>query len=325
MGVKTGWRWRVAGVALAVAVFLGLSASAQQGNPLNNPVDLNSVAQDICVDNAAGGCLQNEAASSTNPTLIPDKSDRTLGIGAVSNTLTFIIGGIRVMGVDNNTIIPGSVNMNAGVGNRPDIVWSANATATAPGYRWQNDTDTGIGRSDADQLSLIAGGTEGIRVTTTQIVALPVATDAIVFPATQVTSAGANTLDDYEEGIFTPTITFTAGSGTVTYTTQLGQYTKIGNTVFFQLDIETLSIASRTGVVKIGGLPFTNSANFSTATVGFAAGLAITAGQTLAAYVNVSATTIALLIWDSTIGTTTFQHTQWTDDGRILVSGHYKI
>ena len=185
-----------------------------------------------------------------------------------------------------------------------------NAIARFDGSGGKSLQGSGVTIDDSDNLDL--GGAE-------------IALDGAAFPATQVTSADVNTLDDYEEGIFTPTITFTAGSGTVTYTTQLGQYTKIGNTVFFQLDIETSSIASRTGVVKIGGLPFANGANFSTATIGFAAGLAITADQVLAAYVNVSATTIALLIWNSTAGTSTLQHTQWTDDGRLLVSGHYQI
>jgi len=53
------------------------------------------------------------------------------------------------------------------------------------------------------------------------------------FPATQVTSTGANVLDDYEEGTFTPTwasdVSVSVASG------NYGQYTKIGNqvTVYF--------------------------------------------------------------------------------------------
>ena len=167
MGVKTGWRWRVAGVALAVAVLLGLSVSAQQGNPLDNPVDLNSVAQDICVDNAAGPCLLNEAASNTNPTLIPNKSDETLGIGAASNVIAFIVNGARNFAVSSVALVPGAVVMDSGQGNRPQIRWDTNTTATVPGYTWQNDTNTGVGRAGADQLSLIANGVESIRVDAT--------------------------------------------------------------------------------------------------------------------------------------------------------------
>lgn len=38
------------------------------------------------------------------------------------------------------------------------------ATATSPTYTFQNDEDTGIGSSGLDALSLIAGGTEGVRI-----------------------------------------------------------------------------------------------------------------------------------------------------------------
>ena len=38
------------------------------------------------------------------------------------------------------------------------------ATDTSPAYAFLTDTDTGVGRAGADQLSLIAGGLEGIRV-----------------------------------------------------------------------------------------------------------------------------------------------------------------
>ena len=40
------------------------------------------------------------------------------------------------------------------------------ASATTPVYVFNGDNDTGIGRADADQLSLIAGGAEGVRVDT---------------------------------------------------------------------------------------------------------------------------------------------------------------
>ncbi len=56
--------------------------------------------------------------------------------------------------------------------------------------------------------------------------------NGVTFPATQVPSADANTLDDYEEGTWTPTIT--SGMSSVSYSNQLGTYTKIGRQVNFQ-------------------------------------------------------------------------------------------
>jgi len=74
----------------------------------------------------------------------------------------------------------------------------------------------------------------------------------ITFPATQSASSDANTLDDYEEGTFT--ITVTAG-GTFTSLNE-GRYTKIGRQVFVMLNPGTTAI---TGQIQFSGLPFAQS------------------------------------------------------------------
>lgn len=53
----------------------------------------------------------------------------------------------------------------------------------------------------------------------------------IKFPAAVSASADANTLDDYEEGTWTPTLTTVAG--TITSYTSSGRYQKIGNRIYF--------------------------------------------------------------------------------------------
>lgn len=73
----------------------------------------------------------------------------------------------------------------------------------------------------------------------------------IKFPATQVPSADANTLDDYEEGTWTPSV-----GGTATYLIQTGVYTKIGRLVSFQTRLQINVLG--TGLTStISGLPFT--------------------------------------------------------------------
>ena len=88
----------------------------------------------------------------------------------------------------------------------------------------------------------------------------------IAFPATQVPSSDANTLDDYEEGTWTPVLQFsgTPSSG-ATYTTQAGTYTKIGRVVHIQALLVWTAKGSGTGVWQIAGLPFptTNPPNGS--------------------------------------------------------------
>lgn len=85
----------------------------------------------------------------------------------------------------------------------------------------------------------------------------------LAFPAVQNPSADANTLDDYEEGTWTPTLTFaTPGNLAVTYGTRLGSYTKIGREVILRFHIATSAFTWTTasGLLQISGLPFTASA-----------------------------------------------------------------
>ena len=88
-------------------------------------------------------------------------------------------------------------------------------------------------------------------------------TGGIAFPATAVAVADVNTLDDYEEGTFTPGISFGAGTTGITYNAQLGSYTKIGNRVICSMYVELTAKGSSTGQVRVTGLPFTigNSSN----------------------------------------------------------------
>lgn len=76
------------------------------------------------------------------------------------------------------------------------------------------------------------------------------------FPATQVPSADANTLDDYEEGTWTPAVAFGGASVGITYTTQAGHYTKIGRVVVLCADAVLSAKGSSTGGATFGGFPF---------------------------------------------------------------------
>lgn len=80
--------------------------------------------------------------------------------------------------------------------------------------------------------------------------------NGITFPATQSASSNANTLDDYEEGTWTPS--YNGGLTGITYgTARNGLYRKIGNqvTVWFVLMTDGLTVTSSS--LNIAGLPFT--------------------------------------------------------------------
>lgn len=75
----------------------------------------------------------------------------------------------------------------------------------------------------------------------------------IKFPATQNASADANTLDDYEEGTWTPSL-----GGTTTYTTQTGKYVKLGRLVWITGEIQ-VNVIGTGSVNNVTGLPFANA------------------------------------------------------------------
>jgi hypothetical protein len=78
----------------------------------------------------------------------------------------------------------------------------------------------------------------------------------IKFPTTQIPSADPNTLDDYRELTFTPTVIGSNTIGTASYSKQTGVYTKIGNLVQFSIVIQW-SAFTGLGTLQITGLPFT--------------------------------------------------------------------
>jgi hypothetical protein len=83
--------------------------------------------------------------------------------------------------------------------------------------------------------------------------------NGITFPATQVASADANTLDDYEEGTWTPTLIRLFGPSAYTFTNQTGNYTKIGRIVQVQFQMTISAITTQgTRFLRITGLPFTS-------------------------------------------------------------------
>jgi len=87
--------------------------------------------------------------------------------------------------------------------------------------------------------------------------------EGIAFPATQVASADANTLDDYEEGTWTPVLNFGGATTGITYTYQTGYYTKIGRAVLITGTIVLSSKGSAVGTATITGLPFTSANNIA--------------------------------------------------------------
>lgn len=71
--------------------------------------------------------------------------------------------------------------------------------------------------------------------------------------------SGSNTLSNYAASTFTPTITNTGSAPTVTYTSQVGRYTRIGNRVILTVHVILASYTAGTGNVRVSGLPITSN------------------------------------------------------------------
>lgn len=84
-------------------------------------------------------------------------------------------------------------------------------------------------------------------------------TGNVAFPATQVPSADPNTLDDYEEGEWTPDLQ--PGGGTITISTSSGYYTKKGNEVSIVGKVEVASVSNPTSTLYLTGLPIAATSN----------------------------------------------------------------
>jgi hypothetical protein len=80
----------------------------------------------------------------------------------------------------------------------------------------------------------------------------------ITFPAASNVSSNANTLDDYEEGTWTPNMVSTQNSIT-SVTNGTGNYTKVGNLVTITALIKIVTNGTASGALRVSGLPFRSS------------------------------------------------------------------
>jgi hypothetical protein len=84
----------------------------------------------------------------------------------------------------------------------------------------------------------------------------------ITFPATQSASSDANTLDDYEEGTWTPA--WSATGTTFTMPNQVGRYVKVGGLVTAYCYLNISAVSGTKGAATLTGLPF-NTENVANA------------------------------------------------------------
>jgi hypothetical protein len=136
-------------------------------------------------------------------------------------------------------------------------------------------------------------------------------------------TAAANALDDYEEGTFTPVIEGTTTTGTGTYTSQVGRYTKIGNRVQYNL-LVLWTAHTGTGNLRVAGLPFTSQStgnNLHPAAL-YSSNLTTPANHYPAATVANNTTTIS--VYSIATGGSTLALLAMDTAATLYISGHYE-
>lgn len=150
-------------------------------------------------------------------------------------------------------------------------------------YRWAVNLDNSFS-------AVNTGVAERLRINTTGNLVLQGGTVAasgtgITFPATQSASSDANSLDDYEEGTWSPSI-----GGNATYSNQSGTYTKVGRMVTCNFDL-TINVIGSGSTTSINNFPFANgSTTAMCGTISYYVNIA-TATNFISIYLNGSTTT----------------------------------
>lgn len=153
--------------------------------------------------------------------------------------------------------------------------------------------------------------------------ALDLVCGKLKFPASQSASADANTLDDYEEGTFTPAFTASGVSG-VTYATQSGYYTKVGREVYIEMRLTLTSKGSGgSGVATVTGLPFTvadRSAVFSAIYDFLNLNTGLTSAQGSA---NSAGTSISMVELGDNVAAAGITWANYANNTDLNLTGHY--
>jgi len=199
----------------------------------------------------AGATNTTAVIQSNGTTAITVDSSQNVGIGTSSPAAKLDVststsyGGIKINGANGASVNLYQPQSNASARNYQLLTnWEAWGTLD-----FQRSVDNATAPS-VTLMSLNNAGTvvlKGGAVSNSGV--------GIAFPATQVASSDANTLDDYEEGSWTPNVI--SGSNNSTWASKSGRYIKVGGivTCWFVCDAGNSGTAGT--FLRVTGLPFT--------------------------------------------------------------------
>lgn len=205
----------------------------------------------------SGGIVQTADASG----VLQLQSNGTVAVNIASG------GAVGIGGITNPTfplVVQTSGTSTAVAGNVIARLQSTNTGYDATLQFSDNITNSGFMSMNSGNMIIGSYGTESIRFKSGGTVILQNGSTSatgtgITFPGTQNPSSDANTLDDYEEGTFSPGLMFGSGGTTgIVYGAQNGIYIKIGRMVWVRCGWILSSKGSSTGTAYVTNLPFTS-------------------------------------------------------------------
>jgi hypothetical protein len=201
----------------------------------------------------------------------------------------------------------------------------------APGLRWTSSSTTGLFSSGDNTVRVTCNNsqeavfsTAGLQLTHALNLSASTA-GQIQFPSSQNASADANTLDDYEEGTWTPTVQFGGASTGITYSTQVGYYTKVGNRFLVDAIVQLSNKGSATGAARVAGLPgtvFTLTTASCRLNSLAAGGIG---GAPAAVFVNSSSTVALQSLGASATGVVDVTDANFSNTTDVILGGNFRV
>lgn len=193
--------------------------------------------------------------------------DDDSGIKPGANQVEIVTGGTAQVTVDNTTTTL-SNDIQATSATFTGRITARRDTDTNAGLVVQNSGGTNKHIFFGNGQASFGGGETAIgasgELNTNQNIVLNDGGKGIKFPGTNTGNTDANTLDDYEEGTWTATLSATGA--TFTTIAQVVRYTKIGNTVHLHGYVQIhCSAGAGANALSLTGLPFPaqNISNFN--------------------------------------------------------------
>jgi hypothetical protein len=218
-------------------------------------------------------------ANASNSEVFTINQSGSVGIGTTSPSQLFeVVGGEIKAGRVDSSNEGGQVSFGRA---------SDNATA------WYIDA---YGNTSTPSLRFVDVSNSAVRLTINSSGVLELTSGQLKFPSSQNASADANTLDDYEEGTWTPVIRGANTAGTYQLSSA-SHYIKIGNqvTATSRITMAGTITGGGAGYLQITGLPFSKGNNIYAVGSCDVIGLDTTGNYLTVQFVTLSSTSVLFI------------------------------